>query len=70
MPEHRRPIDPRIQRAADKYRDALDELQAAHDPLLKRALFEEACCRLDEAVVVTQAVEMERAIEPPAISNN
>jgi len=65
-----RQIDPRVQQAADEFRQSLDELKEAQDPLLKKVLRTEAMKKLHQAVAVTEAGEMRKDTKLQPVSKN
>jgi hypothetical protein len=54
-----RPVDPRIVEAAGQYREVLEKLATIQDPLLRKIVSQEALEKLENAVVVSEAVEMQ-----------
>ena len=64
-------VDPQIQEAANKFREALDELKKVQDPLSKKILREKAMSLLSEAVDITASVELRQlASSKPKINHN
>lgn len=70
MTDPERPINPRIQKAAEELRDALDKLKSAQDPLVKDVLRKEALSKLYDAADITEAVEMQDKTKPLILSDN
>jgi len=64
------PVDPRVQHAADEFRQALEELRVAQDPLLKKVLRTRALEKLYQACFITEAVEMQDLLKSPFLSVN
>ena len=70
MREKEKPISPRIQQAADEYREALDKVKQAKDPLIKEVLRKEAFKKLYEATDITEACELQEKIRLKPQSKN
>ena len=65
-----RHINPLIQKAADDYEKALMKLRAAQDPLIKNTLRQTALSKLNDAVIVTEACELQNNLKLKPPSNN
>lgn len=63
-------IDPRVQQAAEKFKEALKGVGDAQDPSVKEALRKDAISKLNEAVDATEAFQMRQTTKPKSVSGN
>jgi len=65
------PVDPHVQRAIDRFGDALEESKKTQDPILKEVLRKRTINLLHEAVNISSASKMrEVAFKKPDVGKN